>query len=65
MAAMNAAGIWNRPIVTQVVPFETFYRGEDYHQGYYRANSAQPYCTAVISPKVAKLRKQFTARLKS
>ena len=65
IAIMNAAGIWDRPIVTQVVPFEKFYRAEEYHQGYYCANSAQPYCTVVIFPKVAKLRKQFSARLKS
>jgi peptide-methionine (S)-S-oxide reductase len=56
---LSAAQIWNRPIVTQVVPGETFYAAEDYHQGYFRSNSYQPYCQAVISPKVAKLRQKF------
>src|SRR5262245_42432787 len=64
IAELNAAGIWPRPIVTPVVPFEAFYPAEDYHQGYFRANPTQGYCQAVISPKVAKLRKQFAARLK-
>jgi peptide-methionine (S)-S-oxide reductase len=62
---LDAAGIWNRPIVTQVVPVQKFYRAEDYHQGYFRANPRQGYCQAVISPKVAKFRKQFAAKLRT
>jgi peptide-methionine (S)-S-oxide reductase len=65
IAELNAAGIWDAPIVTQVVPLETFYRAEDYHQDYFRQNPGQPYCLAVISPKVAKFRKQFAARLQT
>lgn len=64
IAELNAAGIWDRPIVTQVVPFETFYPAEDYHQGYFRTNPEQAYCQAVVSPKVAKFRKQFADKLK-
>jgi peptide-methionine (S)-S-oxide reductase len=64
IAELNAAGLWGRPIVTQVVPAEAFYKAEDYHQGYFRANPGQPYCQAVVNPKVAKFRKQFAARLK-
>jgi peptide-methionine (S)-S-oxide reductase len=64
IAELNAAGIWDRPIVTQVVPFEKFYRAEDYHQGYYRDNPEQGYCQVVINPKVAKFRKQFAGKLK-
>jgi peptide-methionine (S)-S-oxide reductase len=63
IAELNAAGIWDRPIVTQVVPLEAFYPAEDYHQGYYRGHPGQPYCQAVISPKVAKFRKQFADKL--
>jgi peptide-methionine (S)-S-oxide reductase len=44
-----------RPIVTEIVPLTKFYPAEDYHQGYYDANSRQPYCQAVISPKLQKL----------
>jgi peptide-methionine (S)-S-oxide reductase len=61
---LDAARIWERPIVTEVVPFQAFYRAEDYHQEYYRQNPGQPYCQAVVAPKVAKLRKQFASRLK-
>ncbi len=64
IAELNAAGVWDAPIVTEVVPFQAFYKAEDYHQGYFRGNPYQPYCQAVVSPKVAKFRKQFAARLK-
>jgi peptide-methionine (S)-S-oxide reductase len=62
IAELNAAKIWNRPIVTEVVPLEKFYRAEEYHQEYLRKNPSQPYCQAVVAPKVAKFRKQFTSR---
>ena len=65
IAELNAAGVWDAPIVTEVVPFTAFHRAEDYHQGYFRQNPYQPYCQAVVSPKVAKFRKQFAARLKA
>ncbi|MBM3925663.1 MAG: peptide-methionine (S)-S-oxide reductase MsrA [SAR202 cluster bacterium] len=56
--------LWPNPIVTQLLPSQIFYPAEAYHQGYYRANSYQPYCQLVIAPKVAKLRKQFLEKLK-
>jgi peptide-methionine (S)-S-oxide reductase len=65
IAQLNAAKLWDRPIVTEVVPLQKFYRAEGYHQEYFRNNSGQPYCMAVVSPKVAKFRKQFAAKLKS
>ena len=55
--------IFPAPIVTEVVPAETFYCAEDYHQNYFAQNPNQPYCQAVISPKVAKLRKKYAERL--
>ncbi len=61
---INAAGIWHAPIVTEVAPFTAFYRAEDYHQEYYQNNSDQPYCRAVIAPKVAKFRQHYLAKLK-
>jgi peptide-methionine (S)-S-oxide reductase len=64
IAELNAAGIWPRPIVTELVPFQVFYRAEDYHQEYFRRNPEQPYCQMVVAPKVAKLRKKFVAKLK-
>ncbi len=42
------------PIVTQILPFEMFYPAEKYHQDYYRLNPNQPYCRAIIDPKVTK-----------
>jgi peptide-methionine (S)-S-oxide reductase len=62
---LNAAKIWDARIVTEVVPLKAFYPAEDYHQEYYRQNPYQPYCQAVVSPKVAKFRKQFAAKLKA
>jgi peptide-methionine (S)-S-oxide reductase len=64
IADLNRAGVWRRPIVTEVVPFEAFYPAEDYHQGYYRQNPGQPYCQVVITPKLAKLRQQFAEKLR-
>ena len=62
---IEAAGIWDHPIVTEVTPLNTFFRAEDYHQGYFQRNPYQPYCQVVIAPKVAKFRKQFLSRLKA
>jgi peptide-methionine (S)-S-oxide reductase len=64
IAALNAEGVWPNPIVTEVAPFTAFHKAEDYHQGYYRQNPEQAYCQTVISPKLAKFRKQFAAKLK-
>ena len=52
------------PIVTEISPVETYYPAEDYHQDYYNQNGGQPYCQAIISPKVQKLRAMFSDRLK-
>ena len=46
---------FTRPVVTEIVPFMKFYKAEDYHQGYYDANSSQSYCRLVIAPKLEKL----------
>lgn len=64
IAELTAAKVWDSPIVTEVTPFEAFYPAEDYHQEYFRHNPTQPYCQAVVAPKVAKFRKQFLSRLK-
>ncbi|HIG73760.1 MAG TPA: peptide-methionine (S)-S-oxide reductase MsrA [Bacteroidetes bacterium] len=60
---LTEAEIFDDPIVTQVEPLTTFYAAEQYHQDYYRNNPAQPYCQAVIAPKVAKLRAQYLEKL--
>lgn len=56
---------WNGTIVTQVVPFEKFYKAENYHQEYFKLHGTQPYCQLVVAPKVAKFRKKFHDQLKS
>ena len=58
-AAIDAAGVYPRPVVTEVVPFEAFYPAEGYHQDYYARNPRAGYCRAVIGPKLDKLRAVF------
>jgi peptide-methionine (S)-S-oxide reductase len=65
ISKLEAEGVWDDPIVTEVTPFEAFYVAEDYHQEYFQNNEYQPYCQVVIAPKVAKFRKQYLARLKA
>ncbi|MBZ5591733.1 MAG: peptide-methionine (S)-S-oxide reductase MsrA [Acidobacteriia bacterium] len=60
---LDAARIWDAPIVTEVRPASTFYRAEEYHQNYFRDNSHQPYCTFVVEPKVRKFREKFAHKL--
>ena len=64
IAAFTKEGIYDDPIVTEVAPLTAFYPAEEYHRDYYRRNPNQGYCRAVIAPKVAKLRKQWQAKLK-
>ena len=65
IAELTAAGVWDAPIVTEVVPLETFYPAEDYHQDYFARNPGQGYCRMVVAPKVAKFRKHFMDRLRA
>jgi peptide-methionine (S)-S-oxide reductase len=64
IAELGAAGLWNRPIVTEITPASTFYLAEPGHQEYYQRNPYQPYCMMVVQPKVAKFRKRFIDKLK-
>jgi len=65
ISELEARGIWDGPIVTEVAPFTAFYPAEEYHRDYFRRNPDQPYCRVVIAPKVAKFRKEFLERLKA
>ena len=60
----DAAKIWDDPIVTEISPFTSFYKAEEYHQDYYNQNSFQPYCMMVINPKLSKFKKEFSNKLK-
>ena len=61
---LNGQKIWDRPIVTEIAPLDKFYMAEDYHQEYFANNPYQPYCQAVVAPKVSKFRKHFLEMLK-
>lgn len=65
MDALARDGVFDAPIVTELEPLDRFYPAETYHQEYYRNNPGQPYCRAVIDPKVAKLRQKYASRLKA
>jgi peptide-methionine (S)-S-oxide reductase len=58
------AAVWDAPIVTQIVPEDTWYKAEDYHQNYFAQHPLQGYCAFVVAPKVAKFRKTFAERMK-
>ncbi len=62
--ALNESGILNGPVVTELSPFEKFYKAENYHQDYYVNNSNKPYCSFTIKPKLEKIRKVFGELLK-
>jgi peptide-methionine (S)-S-oxide reductase len=58
-------GVYDNPIVTEITPLNKFWPAEDYHQEYFANNPNQPYCQAVVSPKVKKFRQKFAGHLKS
>ncbi len=61
---LEAEGVWENPIVTQVEPLQKFYPAEEYHQHYFARNPGQGYCRVVIAPKVAKFRQKYLSRLR-
>ena len=65
MADLDAAGLWNAPLVTECVPFEAFYPAEVEHHRYFENNPRAAYCRFVVEPKVAKARRQFAHRFSS
>jgi len=65
IVAKEIATYYKNPIVTEISPLTIFYEADDYHQDYYNNNQSQGYCSAVISPKLAKLRKMHSDKLKN
>ena len=59
------AAVWDAPIVTQIVPQETWYKAEEYHQNYFAQHPLQGYCAFVVAPKVQTFRKTLAERLKA
>ncbi len=64
IAQMSQDGLFGAPIVTEVLPLQSYWPAEDYHQDYYLNHPHQGYCAFVVGPKVAKFRKTFTQYLK-
>ena len=60
----DSSSLWSNPIITEISPLTVFYTGEGYHQNYYNNNPNQPYCMAVIDPKVRKFKASFQDKLK-
>jgi peptide-methionine (S)-S-oxide reductase len=61
---MEASRFWPDPIVTEISPLQTFYPAESYHQNYFQENPGNPYCQQVLVPKLQKLKKMFSNKLK-
>ncbi len=57
--------IFNAPVVTEIVPLQSYYQAEDYHQGYADNNPQNGYCAMVVAPKLSKFKKTFASKLKS
>lgn len=62
---LNEAGVFGAPVVTELAPFMDFYPADESHQNFYRSNKTMRYCTAIIEPKVEKIRKLFSEQLHS
>lgn len=64
IAELEAKRLFGAPIITEVTPLSVFYPAEAYHQQYFQRHPERMYCQAMIAPKVAKLRKQYSSRLR-
>ncbi len=62
MKQLVADKVYNNKIVTQLTPYEHFYKAESYHQDYYSRNRTAGYCRAVIDPKIQKFRQKFASK---
>ena len=56
--------VFENPIITEVTPLDVFYNAEEDHQNYYNENTQQPYCQFIITPKVEKVKKFYSEKLK-
>lgn len=64
IAELDQAHTFDSPIVTEVVAFEAFWPAESHHQEYFDRHPERSYCSVMIAPKIAKLRRAWSARLK-
>jgi len=63
--ALNESGVWDAPVVTEVLPIQNYFAAEKYHQNYFKLNPTQPYCSAIVGPKVEKFKQLFREKLKT
>ena len=63
VAQLEGEKVYDDPIVTEIAPYSVFYPAEGYHQDYFNKNPSQPYCSAIVAPKVSKIRKAYFDRL--
>lgn len=56
---LEKEGVFENKIVTEIIPFNKFYKAESYHQNYFENNKYAPYCSFVISPKLEKFREKY------
>lgn len=59
---LEAANVWDSPIVTEIMPVNNYYEAEQYHHNYFELNPGNPYCQSVVRPKVDKFRKVFAEK---
>jgi peptide-methionine (S)-S-oxide reductase len=62
---LNGPDNFDNKIVTQLIPYEEFYKAESYHQAYFEKNPYAGYCQVVINPKLKKFEKKYADRLKT
>lgn len=65
MAALNADGVFDKPLLTQLLPLADFFPAEDFHQQYYATHENHAYCQMIIAPKLAGLRQRFRKKIKA
>lgn len=63
-ARLTAAGVWEKPIVTEISPLTNYFPAEAYHQDYLELNPGNAYCQAIVRPKYEKFKAVFAAKLK-
>ena len=61
----NNSAVWDDPIVTEILPLQTFYMAEQEHQDFFAQHPESAYCQVIINPKLKKLRKKFASRIRS
>lgn len=62
--AIEKANLYKAPIVTEIVPYTSFYEADPHHQNYYDRNTSAPYCKYIIEPKIQKLLREFKEDVK-